>query len=98
MTMEELDPVIHAPSRLRIVTTLNDLLEDGDTVTFPRLQELLAMTAGNLTTHLAKLEGAGYVTIEKAFAGKRPVTSIGITLEGRAAFRDYRRALLELLG
>lgn len=98
MTASELDPVIHAPSRLRIITTLNDLLEDGDSVAFPRLQELLSMTAGNLTTHLAKLESAGYVTIAKAFAGKRPVTSISITLEGRAAFRDYRRALLELLG
>ena len=96
--MVELDPVIHAPSRLRIVTTLDGLLDDGDTVTFPRLQELLAMTPGNLTTHLGRLEAAGYVTVAKAFEGKRPVTSIGITLEGRAAFRDYRRALLALLG
>ena len=96
--MAELDPVIHAPSRLRIMTTLHDLLADGDTVTFPRLQELLVMTAGNLTTHLAKLEAAGYVTVAKAFEGRRPSTSIAITLEGSAAFRDYRAALLELLG
>ncbi|MDD7943213.1 transcriptional regulator [Microbacterium sp. NE2HP2] len=96
--MTELDPVIHAPARLRIVTALNEALADGDEVTFPVLQKLLGMTAGNLTTHLAKLEAAGYVETSKAFAGRKPVTYVALTPTGRAAFRTYRTHLLDLLG
>ncbi|GGA66006.1 MarR family transcriptional regulator [Pseudoclavibacter endophyticus] len=96
--MDQLDPVIHAPARLRIMTTLDESLADDDSMTFPRLRELLDMTAGNLTTHLAKLEAAGYVGIEKAFEGRKPVTRISLTLEGRAAFRTYRTTLLDLIG
>ncbi|MFV0634583.1 transcriptional regulator [Demequina sp.] len=96
--MSDLDPVIHAPARLRIMTTLDEALADGDQVTFPGLQKLLGMTAGNLTTHLAKLEAAGYVDISKTFAGRKPVTYIALTHEGRGAFRSYRHALLDLLG
>lgn len=96
--MSELDPLIHAPARLRIMTTLDEALADGDRVTFSGLQKLLAMTAGNLTTHLAKLEAAGYVELTKAFAGRKPMTTIALTPHGRAAFRTYRRELLDLLG
>ncbi len=96
--MTELDPVIHAPARLRIVTALNEALADGDEVTFPVLQKLLEMTAGNLTTHLGKLESAGYVETSKAFAGRRPVTYVALTPTGRAAFHTYRTHLLDLLG
>lgn len=96
--MTELDPVIHAPARLRIMTTLDELLGDGDQLTFPRLRELLDMTAGNLTTHLAKLDDAGYIAIEKRFQGRKPVTLISITDAGRAAFRTYRTTLLNLIG
>ena len=96
--MNELDPVIHAPARLRIMTTLDEALEEGDEITFPLLQKLLDMTPGNLTTHLAKLEAAGYVESTKTFAGRKPVTLVAITLSGRAAFRAYRTHLLELLG
>ena len=95
--MSELDPVIHAPARLRIVTTLMEALEDGEEITFPALQKLLDMTPGNLTTHLAKLESAGYVTSTKTFAGRKPVTLIRLTDTGRSAFRRYRTQLLDLL-
>lgn len=95
---DELDPVIHAPARLRIMTTLDELLGDDDQLAFPRLRELLDMTAGNLTTHLAKLEDAGYVEIEKTFQGRKPATLIALTLEGRSAFRTYRATLLDLIG
>ena len=54
----DLDPVIHVPARLRIVVSLATLA-DGDTLSFPRLQQLLGLTAGNLITHLRKLEDAG---------------------------------------
>ncbi|TQK19261.1 winged helix DNA-binding protein [Microbacterium sp. SLBN-154] len=96
--MNDLDPVIHAPARLRIMTALTEALADGDDITFPALQKLLDMTAGNLTTHLAKLEAAGYVGIAKAFAGRKPTTFITLTPAGRTAFRTYRAHLLDLLG
>ncbi|MCT9821463.1 transcriptional regulator [Microbacterium sp. W1N] len=96
--MTELDPVIHAPARLRIMTTLAEVLVDGDEITFPALQKLLDLTPGNLTTHLARLEAAGYVTSTKTFAGRKPVTFVSITPTGRAAFHTYRARLLDLLG
>lgn len=98
MMTDDLDPVIHAPARLRIMTALIEALELGDPITFPALQKLLGMTAGNLTTHLGKLDAAGYVEIEKTFVGRKPATFINLTPAGRGAFRTYRRRLLELLG
>lgn len=96
--MTDLDPVIHAPARLRIMTTLDAVIGTTDQVTFPRLRELLDMTAGNLTTHLTKLEDAGYVRIDKSFSGKKPVTYIALTPRGALAFADYRTALMRLIG
>lgn len=96
--MTELDPVIHTPARLRIMTALNEALEDGDEIAFGALQKLLDMTAGNLTSHLTKLEAAEYVTITKTFSGKKPLTLVTITATGRAAFRTYRAALMKILG
>lgn len=96
--MNELDPVIHAPARLRIMTTLIEALEEGDEITFPALQKLLDMTPGNLTTHLTKLADAGYVDIVKTFTGRKPVTLVSLTHAGRGAFQTYRSQLLALLG
>ena len=96
--MDDLDPVIHAPARLRIMTTLAEVLTDGDEITFTKLQGLLDMTAGNLTTHLTKLVDAGYVNLNKTFEGRKPVSYLSITPEGRLAFRNYRTTLLKLLG
>lgn len=96
--MTDLDPVIHTPARLRIMTALNEALDDGDEIAFPALQKLLDMTAGNLTSHLTKLESADYIAITKTFAGKKPLTLVAVTPTGRAAFRTYRSALLAILG
>lgn len=95
--MAELDPIIHAESRLRIIAALATL-EEGDQITFPRLQELLDMTAGNLSTHLRKLEEAAYVGVEKTHRGRTPVTYIALTTTGRRAFEDYTAQLRALLG
>lgn len=95
--MAELDPVIHAQARLRIMATLATLDSDGS-IAFPRLQELLDMTAGNLSTHLRKLEDADYVSQEKAFRGRTPVTFVATTKSGRRAFEDYMEQLKTLLG
>lgn len=91
--MSELDPIIHAPARLRIMVALVEL-PAGDTLSFPRLQQLLDLTAGNLITHLRRLDEAGYVTITKS--GR--VTTAELTDSGRAAFAEYRRTLRTLLG
>ncbi|THG36114.1 ArsR family transcriptional regulator [Glaciibacter flavus] len=95
--MAELDPVIHAQARLRIMAALATR-EVGESVAFPRLQELLAMTAGNLSTHLRKLEDADYVEVEKTFSGRTPVTYLSLTRTGRRAFEDYMDSLRSLLG
>jgi Helix-turn-helix domain len=68
MSDDALDPLIHAPARLRIVVTLAALRE-GDALSSPRLQRTLDLTPGNLITHLRKLEAAGYVVTEKSDAG-----------------------------
>ena len=91
--MSELDPLIHAPARLRIMVALAEL-PAGDTLSFPRLQQLLGLTAGNLITHLRRLDEAGYVTMSKS--GR--MTTAALTDSGRAAFAEYRRALRALLG
>lgn len=95
--MTELDPVIHAAARLRITAALATLGAD-ESIAFPRLQELLAMTAGNLSTHLRKLEDADYVAVEKTHRGRTPVTYVALTTRGRRAFEDYTTALREVLG
>ena len=94
--MTELDPVIHAQARLRVVAALSALRE-GDQVTFPMLQQILAMTAGNLSVHLRKLEDAGYVSVTKTHHGRTPATLISLTLRGRLAFQDYTAAMHALL-
>ena len=68
MTDDVLDPLIHVPARLRIVATLA-ALEDGDTLAFTRLQDMIGLTPGNLIIHLRKLEEADYLSSEKT--GKR---------------------------
>ncbi|GAA3206244.1 winged helix-turn-helix domain-containing protein [Nonomuraea helvata] len=93
----ELDPVIHAQARLRVVAALN-MLGEGDEMAFPALKDLLGMTAGNLSVHLSKLEDAGYVQITKTHKGRTPVTYVALTKRGRLAFEDYTKAIRALLG
>ncbi|MFC4021036.1 transcriptional regulator [Micromonospora sp. GCM10011542] len=94
--MTDLDPVIHAQARLRVVASLSALAE-GDQMTFPRLQELLAMTPGNLSVHLRKLEDAGYVEVTKTHRGRTPATLIRLSRRGRLAFEEYTEAIRALL-
>lgn len=95
-TLNGLDPVIHAESRLRITATLA-AVDRGDRLSFPRLQKLLDMTAGNLSTHLRRLEDAGYVEVTKTFEGRTPATYLALTDPGRVAFETYTAALRALL-
>jgi DNA-binding transcriptional ArsR family regulator len=97
MTADSLDPVIHAPARLRIVATLA-ALPDGSSLSFTRLQDMLELTPGNLITHLRKLEEAGYLESETTGNGRASRTSIALTRQGRAALGTYTDALRDLLG
>ena len=94
--LPELDPVIHAQPRLRLTVALA-ALADGDKVTFPRLQKLAGLTAGNLATHLRKLEDAGYVEVIKTYRRRTPVTYLALTRAGRRALEDYTASLQNLL-
>jgi DNA-binding MarR family transcriptional regulator len=96
MTGGDLDPVIHAPVRLRITVTLAALRE-GDYVSFSRLQQLLDLTPGNLITHLRKLEEAGYVASVKPVGDGQARTAVYLTHAGRAALERYTAALRRLL-
>jgi DNA-binding transcriptional ArsR family regulator len=91
--MNELDRVIHEPARLTIVA----LLAGAKELDFVFLQRETGFTKGNLSSHLMRLEDAGYVEIEKAFRGKIPMTLARITAEGRSAFESYREAMNGLL-
>ncbi len=96
MTVEELDPLIHVPARLRVVATLA-ALPDGDTLSFTRLQDMIGLTPGNLITHLRKLEDAGYVATEKTGNGPASLTTVMLTRKGRAALDAYAAALRHLI-
>ena len=94
--MAELDPLIHADARLRVMSALNTL-GPKESMAFPKLREILTMTAGNLSTHLRKLEDAGYISQEKVIEGRSPATYVGITARGVAAFEAYKAQLIQLL-
>src|SRR5580704_7039719 len=97
MNDDGLDPLIHVPTRLKIVATLA-ALPDGDTLSFTRLQDMIGLTPGNLIIHLRKLEDAGYVHSEKTGNGAASRTTVALTGHGRAALDDYTQALRKLLG
>lgn len=95
--MTDLDPVMHAPARLRIAVALA-ALGPGDAIAFPRLRSELDMTAGNLSTHLRKLEDAGYVDVTKTHERRTSVTYLALTDTGRTALATYRAAIAAILG
>ncbi len=87
-----LDKLVHEPARLAILTAL-DACASAD---FRFLHRLTGLTVGNLSAHLAKLEEAQIVTVEKQFVGRIPNTQVAITKEGRAALRRHWRGLQRL--
>lgn len=89
----ELDRLIHAPARLLLVSNLA-IVDKAD---FVYLSARTGLTAGNISSHMTRLEDAGYVRIEKGFAGKRPRTTYALTERGRSAFEAYRRQVDSVL-
>jgi DNA-binding transcriptional ArsR family regulator len=93
-TITEVDRVIHEPARLLIVALLSSVREAD----FLFLQRETGLTKGNLSSHLARLEEAGYIRIEKGFRGKIPQTICSLTPEGRTAFKLYRSQMKRAVG
>ena len=95
--MAQLDNIIHQPVRLQIMSSLA-ALEHGEQVDFVHLRKILKLTDGNLGAHLAKLEEAGYVKIEKTFIARKPRTFINVTGKGRDAFNEHIATLKKIIG
>jgi DNA-binding MarR family transcriptional regulator len=91
--LSEVDRLIHEPARLMIVAILS-AVESAD---FLYLQRETGLTKGNLSSHIAKLEEAGYLTVEKTYRGKIPLTICHLTDAGRKAFETYRGGLKNLI-
>ena len=89
----DVDRIIHEPARLIIVAILS-VVEEAD---FLYLLQTSELTKGNLSSHLSRLEEAGYVEIEKSFVGKTPRTVARLTAAGQAALTAYRRQMKAVL-
>jgi len=89
----DLDRAIHEPGRLMIVT----LLSAVDRADFLYLLHETGINKGTLSSHISRLEEAGYVEVEKTYRGKVPQTLLRLTADGRKAFEKYRRKLKESL-
>jgi DNA-binding transcriptional ArsR family regulator len=92
-SLAEVDRVIHEPARLLIVTLLSAVKEAD----FLYLQRESGLTKGNLSSHLTKLEQAGYIDIQKTFRGKIPLTILSLTRTGRTALDGYKRKMKSFL-
>ena len=87
------DALVANPGRLRILTALVSEPRQE----FVRLRERTRLTDGNLATHAKRLCGAGLIAIDKSIRGGKPVTSLELTVAGRAALEHHARHLLAVL-
>lgn len=90
--LQGIDRIIHEPSRLVIMAQLY-VIQSAD---FLFLQNQTGMTPGNLSSHLSKLEDAGYVEVTKEFIDRKPHTALALTKRGRAAFKAYRKKMRQV--
>ncbi len=81
----------------RVRLGIMSVLMANDAVDFNTLKETLQLTDGNLASHAAALEKAGYVQIEKRFIGKKPNTTFSASKDGKTAFQEHLQALEELI-
>jgi len=92
----ELDKVIHERKRLGIISAL----AANEKLSFTELKNLLNTTDGNISVHARKLEESGYLTLEKSFKGRTPLTEYAITKEGQTAlerYLDHMEALIKAM-
>lgn len=92
-TVDDIDRLIHEPARLHILTYLYVV----DSADFIFIMKQTGLTWGNLSSHMAKLEAAGYIEVVKEFVDKKPHTMLKLTQKGRDAFKNYRLKMREVL-
>jgi DNA-binding transcriptional ArsR family regulator len=90
---DDIDPVIHERVRLAIVSALAVAPE----MSFNELKSTLGLSDGNLSAHATSLQKAGYIEIGKTFKGRRPHTTMRLTLLGQEAFRGYVETLRKII-
>lgn len=91
-SVRDIDKMIHEPARLLLMANLY-VVESAD---FLFLMRQTGMTFGNLSSHMSRLEAAGYIDVEKEFVGKKPNTKLSLTRSGREAFEGYRQSMRQL--
>lgn len=91
--VDGMDRLIHEPARLVLMANLY-VVEEAD---FVFLSRQTGLTAGNISSHMSKLEDGGYVDVDKTFAGRKPRTVYRMTKEGRAAFERHKAKLAGVL-
>lgn len=92
-TVSGIDRLIHEPARLSIMANLFVV----DSADFVFLLNRTGLTNGNLSSHMSRLTGAGYVEESKEFVDRKPRTMYRLTSSGRSAFESYRRSMLDAL-
>ena len=92
LLQDEIDKMIHEPARLKILIYLYIV----DSADFVYLMHKTGLTKGNLSSHLSKLESAGYVVVNKEFVDKIPRTLVSLSDNGRKAFESYKDQILSL--
>ena len=90
----ELDRIVHEPARLKMMAYLY-VVTSAD---FVFLLSRTGLTWGNLSSHMSKLEEAGYIEVQKEIKDKRPHTMLTLTEKGRQAFDAYRQTMFQILG
>jgi DNA-binding MarR family transcriptional regulator len=91
--LAELDRVVHEPARLMVLACLAGVASAD----FLFVAGQTGLSRGNLSSHMSRLEEAGYVAVEKKFVDRIPRTLLSLTRRGREAYRAYRRAMLAVL-
>jgi DNA-binding MarR family transcriptional regulator len=90
---KDLDPLLHSQLRLAVMS----LLISVESAEFTFLKEKTNSTAGNLSVQLDKLSEAGYISVEKSFKGKKPLTTCKVTKKGIKAFEEYVNTLKQYI-
>lgn len=93
MAFKDLDPLLHSQLRLAVMSVLLSV----ESAEFTFLKEKTASTAGNLSVQLDKLSEAGYISVEKSFKGRKPLTTCKITRKGIKAFEEYVTTLKQYI-
>lgn len=91
--LRELNPLLHSQLRLAVMS----ILMNCEQASFVYIKQQTQATAGNLSVQLEKLQTAGYITVEKSFEGKKPLTICSVTESGKLAFEEYVKTLSDYL-